>query len=148
MPRGLAFFPTLLSLTTSASSETSPGPMAAVHATLLTPARTDNRLFRSLTGAGAVHSTAVACCKVCSVGKPAGIPKCTRVDPAQSDRLNAGEESEQSSAPFARYPNPARAAPSADRILRSTPKASTSDASRYTLACATSPSSPLQRPHS
>jgi hypothetical protein len=68
MPRALA----LLSLTTSASSETVPGPTTAVGATLFTPGHTDNRLFRSLTGADGVHSTAVSCCKICSVGKACG----------------------------------------------------------------------------
>jgi hypothetical protein len=69
MPRALALLLALLLLTTSASSETAPGPPAAAQATLFTPSRTDNRLFRSLTGGGAVHSTALACCKICSVGK-------------------------------------------------------------------------------
>jgi hypothetical protein len=72
MPRALAFVLALLSLTASASSETPPGPPAAAQATLFTPAHTDNRLFRPLTGGGSVHSTAVACCKVCSVGKACG----------------------------------------------------------------------------
>jgi hypothetical protein len=72
MPRALAILLALLSFTASASSETSPGRTAAAQATLFTPAHTDNWLFRSLTGEGAVHSTAVACCKVCSVGKACG----------------------------------------------------------------------------
>jgi hypothetical protein len=66
MLRALALLLALLSLTASASSETSPGSTAAAQAILFTSAHTDNRLFRSLTVAGAVHSTAVACCKVCT----------------------------------------------------------------------------------
>jgi hypothetical protein len=72
MARTVAFLLTLLSLTPYASSETAPGPTSAVQATLFSPGHTDNRLFRSLTSGGAVHSTAVACCKVCSVGKACG----------------------------------------------------------------------------
>jgi hypothetical protein len=72
MPRTLALLLDLLSLTTYASSETAPGPTAAAHATLFTPAHTHNRLFRSLTGGDSVHSTAAACCKICSVGKACG----------------------------------------------------------------------------
>jgi hypothetical protein len=72
MPRALAFVLAPLSVTASASSETSPGRPAAVQATLFAAARTDNRLFRSLTGARAVHSTAVACCTICSMGKACG----------------------------------------------------------------------------
>jgi hypothetical protein len=72
MARTVALLLALLSLTASARPETSPGPPAAVPATLFSPGHTDNRLFRSLTGAGGVHSTAVACCKVCSVGKACG----------------------------------------------------------------------------
>jgi hypothetical protein len=72
MARTLALLVALLSLTTSASSETAYGPSTVGQATLFTEAHTDNRLFRSLTGAGAFHSTAVACCKVCSLGKACG----------------------------------------------------------------------------
>jgi hypothetical protein len=72
MARTLAILLTLLSLAASASSETAPGPTVAAQATVFTAAHTDHRLFRSLTGAGAVHSTAAACCKVCSVGKACG----------------------------------------------------------------------------
>jgi hypothetical protein len=63
MARTLALLLDLLSLTASASSETSPGSTATAQAILFTPAHADNRLFRSLTGGGAVHSTALACCK-------------------------------------------------------------------------------------
>jgi hypothetical protein len=59
----------LLALTTS---ETAPGPTAAVPATVFTTAHMNNQLFRSLTGGNSVHSTALACCKVCSVGKACG----------------------------------------------------------------------------
>src|ERR1700716_2379268 len=72
MARTLALLVALLPRTAPVSSETAPGPPAAAQATLFTPAHTDNRLFRSLTGAGAVHSTAAACCKICSVGKACG----------------------------------------------------------------------------
>jgi len=72
MARTLVLLLALLSLTASASSETSPGPTAVTQVTLFTPAHTDNRLFRPLTGGGAVHSTATACCKICSVGKACG----------------------------------------------------------------------------
>jgi hypothetical protein len=72
MARTLALLLALLSLTTAASSEISPGPPAAVQATLLTSAHTDNGLFRSLTGGDSAHSTAVACCKICSVRKACG----------------------------------------------------------------------------
>jgi len=68
MPRALALLLALLSLAPYAR----PGPTTAVQATLFTPAHTDNGLFRSLSGAGAVHSTALACCKVCTVGKACG----------------------------------------------------------------------------
>jgi hypothetical protein len=72
MARTLALLVALLSVTTYASSATSPGLTAAVPATLFAPAHTDNWLFSSLTAGGAVHSTALACCKVCSVGDACG----------------------------------------------------------------------------
>jgi hypothetical protein len=43
----------LLALTTS---ETAPGPTAAVPATVFTTAHMNNQLFRSLTGGNSVHS--------------------------------------------------------------------------------------------
>jgi hypothetical protein len=72
MARTLALLLVSLSLTASASSETSPGPTAVTQSPLFAPAHADNRLFRSLVGTGTRHSTAVACCKVCSVGKACG----------------------------------------------------------------------------
>jgi hypothetical protein len=62
----------LFALTTSASSETAPGSAAAAQVTLFARGSTDYRLFSLSTGAGAVHATAVACCKVSSVGKACG----------------------------------------------------------------------------
>jgi hypothetical protein len=75
MPRALALLLALLSLTTSASSETMPGAPIAAQATPFAPGHTDNRLIRSLTGGRAVHSTALTCCKICSVGKACGETK-------------------------------------------------------------------------
>ena len=56
-----------------AYGETPPPPATTAHASLFTPAHTDNQLVRSR-AAGSAHSTpaALACCKVCSVGKACG----------------------------------------------------------------------------
>jgi hypothetical protein len=70
----LALLVALLSLTTAASSETPPGPTAAAQATLFAPAHTDNRLVQSASIQRFPHSmrAALACCKVCTVGKACG----------------------------------------------------------------------------
>jgi len=71
MARTLALLLALLVLAASANSETPPADGCRPSA-LFAPVHTDNRLFRSLTGGSAIHSTARSCCKVCSVGKACG----------------------------------------------------------------------------
>jgi hypothetical protein len=64
----------LLALTGSAYGETPPHAPAADHAVLFASAHPDNHFIRSLAASGSAHSTsaALACCKVCSVGKACG----------------------------------------------------------------------------
>jgi hypothetical protein len=74
MPRILVTLVALLALSTTAYSDTPPLPAAAVHAALVTSTHSDNRFLRSLAASGSAHSApaALACCKVCSVGKGCG----------------------------------------------------------------------------
>jgi hypothetical protein len=74
MQRVLAILVTLLSLTTIAYSETPTVPAAAAPATLFAAVNANNRLLRSLAVPCTAHAppTALACCKVCSVGKACG----------------------------------------------------------------------------
>ena len=73
MPRALAFVLALLSLTSSASSETAATQSNTYPVALFAAYHPDNRVVQSLSLQGS-HSTHVAlvCCKVCSVGKACG----------------------------------------------------------------------------
>jgi hypothetical protein len=92
MARTVTLLLALLSLTTSAISETAPGQTAAVQTTLFAPGHTDSRLFGSLTGGGTIHSTALTCCKICSVGKACGntcVSRDTTVSTPENPSLRA-----------------------------------------------------------
>jgi hypothetical protein len=64
----------LLALSGAVYSATPPPPVAAVHAAVFTLAPIGNHFLRSLAASGSAHSTpaALACCKICSVGKACG----------------------------------------------------------------------------
>jgi len=74
MPRMLVALVVLVVLSSTAYSETPAAPATAVHAALFTPAHTENRFLRSRALADPARSipVALACCKVCSVGKACG----------------------------------------------------------------------------
>jgi hypothetical protein len=93
MPWILIALLALLSLTPAARSDTPPSRADGVYATLFNRAHPDNRLLRSRTAAGIAHP--IPSCSPAAgsapSARPAAIPKCTRVDPVQSDRLDADE---------------------------------------------------------
>jgi hypothetical protein len=63
----------LLALNGAAYSDTPPGPTANVRLPLFTRVHSDSSLLSSVASRGASHvPVAVACCKVCSVGKACG----------------------------------------------------------------------------
>jgi hypothetical protein len=74
MPRILIALLALMSLSGAVYADTAPDSAAAVHIALFTPTHPDNHLARFLAAPRSAHSTpaALACCKVCSVGKACG----------------------------------------------------------------------------
>jgi hypothetical protein len=74
MPRIPVALVALLALSGVVHGDPSPAPANAALSVLFTPINADNRLIRSLAASGAAHSTpaALACCKVCSIGKACG----------------------------------------------------------------------------
>jgi hypothetical protein len=74
MPRILVALMALAALMGSAYAEPLPVSPAAGHATLFILSHSDSHFVRSLAASGSAHSTpaALACCKVCSVGKACG----------------------------------------------------------------------------
>jgi hypothetical protein len=74
MPRIPLTLVALVAFMGAAHAETPPVPTAAVPTTLFTLPHSDSHFVRSLAVPGTAHSapTALACCKVCSVGKACG----------------------------------------------------------------------------